>query len=234
MNVFLSRFELLVGIEALEKIQNTRVIVFGLGGVGGSVCDMLVRSGISYLTIVDFDKVDESNINRQIVACSSTIGKYKTDVLEQLLLDINPHCYVTKITQKYDLTTVKNFDFSQFDVIIDCIDDVKNKKLLIKNAKKSKAYILSSMGAGNRYGIPQFELSDIHKTSEDGLAKAIRKFCVLEKIKKLDVVYTKQVPVKNLEKVGSVVYYTTNMATIIAANIINKIIKGEIKNGDTK
>ena len=84
------------------------------------------------------------------------------------------------------------------------------------------------MGAGNRYGIPQFELCDIHKTSEDGLAKAIRKFCVLEKIKKLDVVYTKQVPVKNLEKVGSVVYCTTNMATIIAANI-NKIIKGEIK-----
>lgn len=232
MNNFLSRFELLIGSETLAKIINTRVIVFGLGGVGGSVCDMLVRSGISNITIVDFDKVDESNINRQVVARQSTIGQYKADVLKQLLIDINSNCEITKIIQKYDSATEKNFDFTQFDVIIDCIDDVKNKKLLIKNAAIAKTYILSSMGAGNRYGIPQFELSDIHKTSGDALAKIIRKFCVLEKIKKLDVVYTKQPSIKNLGKVGSVVYYPTNMATIIVANIINKIIKGEIKNGN--
>lgn len=228
MNEFLARFELLIGKNALEKIIKTRVIVFGLGGVGGSVCEMLVRSGITNLTIVDFDKVDISNINRQVVAKHSTIGKMKSDVMDEILLDINPNCNITKFSQKYDSTTEKNFDFNQYDVIIDCIDDVKNKKLLIKNATLSKAYILSSMGAGNRSNIPSFELSDIHKTSEDGLAKAIRKFCVTEKIKKLDVVYTKQSAQKNLDKVGSVVYYPTNMATIIVANVINKIIKGEI------
>ncbi len=188
---------------------------------------MLARAGIHYLDIVDFDKIDLTNINRQLVANVNNIGKLKVDELENQICEINPKAKVKKYPFKLDEKTIEDFDFTQYDYIVDCIDDINAKKLLIKKAKELNVPILCAMGAGNRYSeIPQFEIVDISKTSYDKLAKIIRKFCAEERINKLEVCYTKQKPLKfDCKTIGSVVYYPLNMASVISAKIVNEIIK---------
>ncbi|MBQ8430490.1 MAG: ThiF family adenylyltransferase [Clostridia bacterium] len=227
MNEFLSRFSLMIGEEKINKLISKKVILFGVGGVGGAVAEMLVRSGVSNITIVDFDKVDISNINRQAVATISTIGKNKVDAMKEKLLDINNLLNIQIINNKLTQENIDSFHLSTFDYVIDCIDDVKAKKQLIKHCYSSNITILVSCGAGNRYKeIPAFQVADIHKTEYDPLAKIIRKFCVQEGIKKLNVVYTKQ-PAEKLDSttIGSVVYYPTAMACVIACKVINDMIK---------
>ncbi len=221
---FLKRFELMLSAEQVEKLVSTRIIVFGTGGVGSAVCNFLVRSGISNLTIVDFDTIDITNLNRQLVANQTNVGKLKVEEMKTQLLNINPNAKITAIAEKYDENST--IDLSQFDIIIDCIDDIKAKKRLIMQAKKNKVYILCSMGAGNRYAeIPKFEIADISKTSYDPIAKILRKFCAENRINKLDVCYTKQKATKfDCKTVASVVYYPVMMAGTIVAKVITKIV----------
>ena len=222
-----NRFTMMLNEEQQNKLFSSGVIVFGVGGVGGSVVHMLVRSGIQKIGIVDFDVVDETNINRQFVANTKNIGKLKVDELEKQIKEINPEVQVFKYPFKLDEKTINNIDFDAFDYVVDCVDDVKAKKLLILQAKEKNIPILCAMGAGNRYQeIPKFEIADISKTSYDKLAKVIRKFCAEERIKKLQVCYTKQKPLKfDCKTIGSVVYYTVNMASVMSAQIINDIMK---------
>lgn len=214
----------MLSAEQVEKLVSTRIIVFGTGGVGSAVCNFLVRSGVSNLTIVDFDTIDITNLNRQLVANQTNVGKLKVEEMKTQLLNINPNAKITAIAEKYDENSTINL--SQFDIIIDCIDDIKAKKHLIMQAKANKVYILCSMGAGNRYAeIPKFEIADISKTSYDPIAKILRKFCAENRINKLDVCYTKQKATKfDCKTVASVVYYPVMMAGTIVAKVITKIV----------
>lgn len=225
-NEIFSRFTMMLNEEQIKKLFSARIIVFGVGGVGGAVVEMLIRSGIHNLSIVDFDTISTTNINRQLVANINNVGKLKVDEFEKKIGELNPNAEVTKYPIKLDENTIKDIDFSCFDYIVDCIDDVNAKKLLIKKAKEIKIPILCAMGAGNRYAeIPQFEICDISKTSYDKLAKVIRKFCVEERINKLQVCYTKQKPLKiDCKTIGSVVYYPINMASVMSAKVINDIL----------
>ena len=226
-NEIFNRFTMMLSPERVEKLFSAKVIVFGVGGVGGSLVEMLVRSGIQNIGIVDFDKIDITNINRQVVANINNVGNLKVDEFYSKILNINPNAKVYKFPLKLDENTINQIDFSQYDYIADCIDDINAKKLLIKKAKELNIPILCAMGAGNRYQeIPHFEIADISKTSYDKLAKIIRKFCAEERINKLQVCYTKQKPLKfDCKTIGSVVYYPMNMATVMCSKIINDIIK---------
>ena len=226
-NDIFNRFTIMLSPEEVKKLFSARIIVFGVGGVGGSLVEMLVRSGIQNIGIVDFDTIDITNINRQVVANLKNIGRLKVDEFESKILEINKEAKVTKFALKLDEDTINQVDFAQYDYIVDCIDDINAKKLLIKKAKELNIPILCAMGAGNRYkDIPQFEIADISKTSYDKLAKIIRKFCVEERINKLQVCYTKQKPLKfDCKTIGSVVYYPMNMATVMCAKILNDILK---------
>lgn len=221
---FLKRFKLMLTEEQVKKLVSTRIIVFGTGGVGSAVCNFLVRSGICNLTIVDFDTIDITNLNRQLVANQTNVGKLKVEEMKIQLLNINPEANITAIAEKYDENST--IDLSQFDIVIDCIDDIKAKKHLIMQAKSNGIYILCAMGAGNRYAeIPQFEIANISKTSYDPIAKILRKFCAENRINKLDVCYTKQKATKfDCKTVASVVYYPVMMAGTIVAKIITKIV----------
>ena len=221
-----SRFIMMLSQEQVKKLFSAKIIVFGVGGVGGAVVDMLVRSGICHIGIVDYDKIDLTNINRQVIAKIDNIGKLKVDEFEKQIYKINPEAEVSKYPFKLDENSIKDIDFDLYDYIIDCIDDVNAKKLLIKKAKELDIPILCAMGAGNRYqDIPKFEIADISKTTYDKLAKAIRKFCAEERIGKLKVCYTKQKPLKfDCKTIGSVVYYPVNMASVMCAKVLNDIL----------
>ena len=210
------------------NLKNARVLVFGVGGVGGSVVHMLARSGINHIGIVDFDKIAITNINRQIISNAFNINKLKVDELENQLKQINPDIVVEKYPFKLSNETLEDINFSDYTYIVDCIDDISAKKLLIQKSNELNMPILCAMGAGNRYeGVPDFEITQIEKTSYDPIAKILRKFCVQQRIKKLQVCYTKQKALKfNCNIIGSVVYYTMNMATVMCSKIINDILKG--------
>lgn len=223
---FLSRTELLVGNDGIKKLNKSNIILFGCGGVGGYVAEMLVRSGIGKITIVDFDKIDVSNINRQVIALHSNIGKYKVDVLKERLLDINPMCDVTALNIRYQKQCkILNNDF---DFVIDAIDSVKDKVDLICEAHNLKLKIVSAMGAGNRCDIPEFVVEDIFKTYNDGLAKVVRKKLRENNINKHTCVFTKSLP-QNIEQniIGSIAYYPAMCGCVISSYVINKIIKGD-------
>lgn len=224
---FLTRYFSMLDTASQEKILNSSVLLFGVGGVGSAVAEFLVRSGIQHLTIVDFDTIDITNINRQLVANSKNVGNLKVDEMAKKLLDINPKLDIKKFPIKFSEENADEIDFSSYDCIIDCIDDIKAKQTIIKLAKSADKYLICAMGAGNRFAeTPQFEITDIHKTSYDPLAKVIRKFCVKEGIKKLEVCYTKQKATKfDCNFISSVVYYPVNMATVICSRVLNKIIE---------
>ena len=212
--------------EQISKLFSKHIIVFGVGGVGGALVHMLARTGIQHITIVDFDTVDITNINRQLIANFNNIGAVKVDVLEKQLKEINPDINIQKLNFKLDSFTIEQINFNNYDYIVDCIDDIPAKKLLIKKANELNIPILCAMGAGNRYAeIPQFEITTIEKTSYDPLAKILRKFCMQEGIKKLQVCYTKQKAMKfDCKIIGSVVYYPINMASVMCAKITNDIL----------
>lgn len=226
MDEFLKRFEMMIGEDAINSLKIKRVIIFGIGGVGGYVAEFLVRSGITKLSVVDFDRVDITNLNRQIVALNSTLGQLKVDAIENRLKDINPDLEFVKISKKLDEENILDFKLNEFDFVIDCIDDIKAKQALIKYCYSNNINLIVSCGAGNRYkNPPYFELVDIKKTSYDAIAKILRKFCASQNIKKLMVVYTREKPLKSIGgKIGSVAYYPASMACVISSHVINSLI----------
>lgn len=219
----LSRQQLLLSTTDMQKIKQANILLIGVGGVGGAVAHMLVRAGIQNLTIIDFDTVSASNINRQFVAYQSTIGRRKVDVLSEQLKDINPDINLTALNQKFDSTN--NIDLTAYTMIIDCIDDIRAKQYLISKCNDLNLNLLCSMGAGNRYkDNPHFEVVDIFKTQNDALAKLLRKYCKEQGIKHLKVCYTPSLAIKS-SPVGSISYYPTAMATTITWYVINNLIK---------
>lgn len=221
---FCERTVLLVGEQNIKKLQNKKVIIFGCGGVGGYVVEMLARTGIGSLCLVDFDTVSESNINRQIIALTDTIGQYKTDCFADRIKKINKDCNVCVHNQKLSAESIDMFDLKQYDYVIDCIDDVKAKVELIKYCDQNKIKLVSSMGAGNRYDMPNFVVGDIFDTKNDGLAKAVRIRLKKAGIKKAKVVYTTNLPSKS-DVVGSIAYYPAMCGITISAFVINQLIK---------
>ena len=190
-----SRTQLLLGAEAMEKLKGAHVAVFGIGGVGGYVCEALVRSGVGAFDLVDDDKVCLTNLNRQIIATRKTIGKYKVEVMRDRILEINPDCDVRVHQCFYLPETADQFDFTQYDYVVDAIDTVTGKIALIENAKKAGTQIISSMGAGNKVDPTAFEVADIYKTSVCPLARVMRYELKRRGIKKLKVVYSKEKPI---------------------------------------
>ena len=190
-----SRTELLLGKESMEKLKNSKVAVFGIGGVGGYTAEALVRSGVGTLDLIDDDKVCLTNINRQIFATRKTVGKYKVDVAEERLHDINPDAVINTHKTFYMPDTAEQFDFLQYDYIVDAIDTVTGKITLVVNADKAGTPIISSMGAGNKLDASAFEVADIYSTSVCPLARVMRTELRKRKIKSLKVVYSKEKPI---------------------------------------
>lgn len=192
MREWFSRTELLFGAEAMEKLAGARVAVFGLGGVGSYTLEALVRSGIGIVDIVDDDKICPSNLNRQLIATTSTIGQYKVDAACQRMKEINPEVVVNKYKTFYLPETASLFDFTQYDYIVDAIDTVAGKLELILQAKKAGTPVISSMGAGNKADPTAFEVTDIYKTSVCPLARVMRRELKKRGIESLKVVYSRE------------------------------------------
>ena len=194
-----SRTQLLLGPEAMEHLAECRVAVFGVGGVGGYTVEALARSGIGALDLIDDDKVCLTNLNRQLHATRSTVGKYKVDVAEARILEINPECRVITYKTFYLPETRDQFDFTQYDYVVDAIDTVKGKLALVEQANAAGTPIICAMGAGNKLDPTAFRVADIYQTSVCPLARVMRSECRKRGIKHLKVVYSKEVPVRPLE-----------------------------------
>ena len=195
-----ARTELLIGKEAVEKLKKTKVAIFGIGGVGSFVVEGLVRSGVQNLILVDHDKVDITNLNRQIIATTKTIGKYKVEVAKERILEINPDAQV-EIYKEFFMPESKEILDENIDYIVDAIDTITAKIELVVRANKLNIPIISSMGTGNKLDPTKFEVTDIYKTSVCPLAKVMRKELKAREIKKLKVVYSKEEPIKQKENI---------------------------------
>ena len=199
MNRTFARTELVFGKEAMEILARSRVAVFGVGGVGGYVVEALARSGVGAIDIIDDDKVCITNINRQIIATRKTVGQYKTDVAEERIHDINPDCRVTAHRTFFLPETKNEFDFAEYDYVVDAIDTVSGKLALIECSNAAGTPIISCMGAGNKTDPTQFEVADIFETSVCPLARVMRYECRKRGIRKLKVVYSKEKPIRPVE-----------------------------------
>ena len=194
-----SRTELLLGKEAIDKLMNSRVAVFGIGGVGGYVCEALVRSGIGAFDLIDDDKVCLTNLNRQIIATRKTVGKYKVDVMKERMLEINPDVNV-RIHKCFFLPeNADEFPLEEYDYVVDAVDTVTAKIELIMRAKEAGTPVISSMGAGNKLDASAFRVADIYKTKVCPLAKVMRRELKKRGVKKLKVVYSEEQPIRPIE-----------------------------------
>ena len=227
------RTALLLGKASVEKLAEKRVAVFGVGGVGGFVCEGLVRAGIGAIDIVDKDTVALSNINRQLIALHSTVGKNKVDVLEERLKDINKNLIIKKYKCFFLPETSDTFDFREYDYVVDAIDTVTGKIELILKANEAGVPIISAMGAGNKLDPTAFQVSDIYKTSVCPLARVMRRELKKRGVEKLKVVYSKEEPIKPQfeegEEVvpGSVSFVPPALGLIIAGEIVKDLIRVE-------
>jgi len=194
-----SRTQLLYGRDAMRYFASCRIAVFGIGGVGGYVVEALARSGIGALDLIDDDKICITNINRQILATQRTVGKYKVDIAEERIKEINPECEVRTYKTFYLPETQDQFDFHDYDYVVDAIDTVTGKLTIIENAKRTGVPVISSMGAGNKLDPAAFEVADIYDTSVCPLAKVMRRECRKRGIESLKVVYSREEPVRPLE-----------------------------------
>ena len=246
-----SRTQLVYGRDAMEILADSRVAVFGIGGVGGYTVEALARSGVGKLDLIDDDKVCLTNVNRQILATLKTVGQYKVDVAEERIHSINPQCEVRTYKTFYMPDTEKEFDFTQYDYIVDAIDTVKGKLALVENANAADTPIISSMGAGNKVNAAAFEVADIYDSSVCPLARVMRYECRKRGIKKLKVVYSKEKPIRPLEDMsiscrkhcvcppgtrkctvrrdipGSTAFVPSVAGLIIAGEVVNDLISFE-------
>ena len=196
MQLHFSRTELLLGTEAMKRIQNSRIAIFGIGGVGGYAVEALVRSGIGTLDLFDPDIICETNLNRQIIATQKTIGQYKVDAAKNRILDINPAAVVNTYRMLYMPEIADQVDLSVYDYILDAIDTVTGKIEIVVRASATEVPVISSMGAGNKLDASAFEVADIYKTSVCPLAKVMRRELKARGIKSLKVVYSRELPRK--------------------------------------
>lgn len=194
-----SRTEMLLGKEAVKRLSAARVAVFGIGGVGGYTVEALARSGVGAIDVIDDDKICVTNINRQILAATSTIGKFKVDVAEQRIKDINPKCEVVKFQCFFLPDNADAFDFSVYDYVVDAIDTVTAKMEIIKRAQEAGVPVISCMGAGNKLDATAFKVADIYQTKVCPLAKTMRKLCRESGVKSLKVVYSEETPITPIE-----------------------------------
>ena len=194
-----SRTELLLGEDGIDKLKNARVAVFGVGGVGGYVCEALVRSGVGAFDLIDDDKVCLTNINRQIIATRKTLGQYKVDVMKERMLDINPNVDVRVYKCFFLPENADEFPFSEYDYVVDAVDTVTAKIELVMKCRKEEVRIISSMGAGNKFEASAFQVADIYKTNMCPLAKVMRRELKKRGVKKLKVVYSEEKPTRPIE-----------------------------------
>ncbi len=224
---------MLLGDEGVQKLNNARVAVFGVGGVGGYAIEALARSGVGALDLIDKDRVSESNINRQIIALHSTVGRLKTEVMAERVRDINPNIKVTTYDVFYLPETAEEFDFTKYDYIVDAIDTVSGKIALIENAKRCNVPVISSMGAGNKLDPTAFEVADISKTSVCPLARVMRRELKKRGVEHVKVVYSKEEPQESKTHdeetgkpiPGSVAFVPSVVGLIIAGEVIKDLIK---------
>ena len=225
MDGIFSRTELLLGADAVKKLRNSRVAVFGVGGVGGFTVEALARASVGELDIIDNDTVAQSNINRQLIATTKTVGRYKVDVFRERLLEINPEIKVNAYRTFFTPETSSEFDFSKYDYVVDAIDTVTGKIELVMKAERSDTPIISAMGAGNKLDPTMFEVADIFSTSVCPLARVMRR--------KLKVVYSKEKPITpektsdpyRRQTPGSVSFVPSVAGLIIAGEVIKDICK---------
>ncbi|MGI6020982.1 MAG: tRNA threonylcarbamoyladenosine dehydratase [Lachnospiraceae bacterium] len=227
-----SRTALLLGTDAIKKLQNSRVAVFGLGGVGGYVCEALVRSGVGAFDIIDNDIISESNINRQIIATTKTVGKYKTEVMAERMKDINPEADIRARNCFFLPETASEFDFSKYDYVVDAVDTVTAKLEIIMRAKANNIPVISSMGAGNKLDPTAFKVADIYDTKVCPLAKTMRRELKKRNISELKVVYSEEIPVKAEalpdEKESSFNRRSIPGSTAFVPSVAGLIIAGEV------
>ena len=220
------RLETLIGHDNLEKITSKNILVIGIGGVGGYVVESLIRSGISNITIVDYDVVDSSNINRQIIALDETIGLNKVDVFERRIRSINKDCIVKKLKLKLNNSNKDEILSNEYDYIIDCCDDVSAKKIIIKYCIDNNIKLISSMGTAKKMDPSKLEVTTLDKTFNDPLARIMRKYVKdLKTNKKIMVLSSREVPIK-CENLGSNSFVPATAGLMISAYVINNIING--------
>lgn len=245
-----SRTQLLLGDEAMNKLAASRVAVFGVGGVGGYVCEALIRSGVGAIDLVDNDKVCLTNLNRQIIATRKTVGQYKTQVMKERILDINPDAKVEVHNCFFLPENADDFEFEKYDYVVDAVDTVTAKIVLVMKCKEKNVPIISSMGAGNKLDASAFRVADIYKTKVCPLAKVMRRELKKRGVKKLKVVYSEEMPIKPLEDMsiscktncicppgaqhkctqrraipGSVAFVPSVAGLIIAGEVVKDLIK---------
>ena len=223
METVYSRTEMMLGQDAVDRLKASHVAVFGIGGVGGFVTEALARAGVGKITLIDSDRVSVSNINRQIIALHSTVGRYKTEVMKERIADINPECEARAINEFY--SEENPIDLDDFDYIADCIDSVKSKLHLITEAKKEDIQIISSMGAGNKLDPTRFKVADISKTHTDPLAKVMRTELRKRGINHLKTVFSDEPPItpSGERTPGSISFVPSVVGLIIAGEIIKNI-----------
>lgn len=228
-----SRFELLVGENNIQKLNQAHVIVFGVGGVGGYVVEALVRSGIGHITIVDNDVISLSNLNRQIIATQETIGQKKVDVMKKRILSIYPECEVTTLDMFYLPETADQIDLSQYDYVVDAIDTITSKIELAVRCDQ-KIPLISSMGTGNKMNPALLQVSDIYKTSVCPLAKVMRRELKKRRVKHLKVVYSQELPMKPFASdeithkrsiPGSTAFVPSSAGLLIASEVVRDLLK---------
>lgn len=232
MNQIYERTQLLIGEQAIEKLKSSHVAVFGIGGVGGHAAEALVRSGVGAIDLFDKDTVSESNLNRQLIAVRSNIGKLKVDAMRERIADINPDVKVACYPVFYLPANADDYDLSQYDYIIDAIDTVTAKLELIERADRLGVPVISSMGAGNKLHPELFEIADIYETSICPLARIMRKELRARNIESLKVVYSKEEPVKKYMDrssetrplPGSIAFVPSAAGIILAGAVIRDLI----------
>ena len=231
-----SRTEILLGGEAIKRLNRAHVAIFGIGGVGGYVCEALARSGIGSFDLIDKDTVSLTNLNRQIIATMDTIGKNKTEVMRDRILSINPKAIVNVYNVFFLPENKDQFDFSKYDYVIDCVDTVSAKLSIIEEAKRANSKIISSMGAGNKLDPTGFRVKDINQTSVCPLARVMRYELKKRGIKGVKAVYSEEKPIEG-EKIidpesgkilpGSIAFVPSACGLVIASEVVKDLIKEE-------
>ena len=229
-----SRTEMLIGNDGMEKLKNAKVAIFGIGGVGSFVCEGLTRSGIGNFVLVDYDKIDESNINRQLIATVKTIGKYKVDLMKERILEINPNANVEVYKEFYMADSQTGIITKDLSYVVDCVDTIMAKIAIICKCNEIDVPVISSMGTGNKLEPSMFEVADIYETSVCPLARIMKKDLRKRDIEKLKVVYSKEHPIntndceinqnKKHKVKGSVSFVPSVAGLIIAGEVIKDIV----------
>lgn len=231
-----SRTEMLIGNSGMEKLKNAKVAVFGIGGVGSFVCEGLARSGVGNFILIDYDKSDESNINRQIIATVSNIGKYKVDLMKERILDINPDANIETVKEFYTADSEIDIITKDLSYAVDCVDTIMAKIAIVCRCNELDVPVISSMGTGNKLDATMFEVADIYETSVCPLARILKKDFKKRNIEKLKVVYSKEQPIntndceinkdRKFKVKGSVSFVPSVAGLIIAGEVVKDIVGG--------